>query len=143
MAGGCSSPSRWRCTAPLTSASRLTGSLLGTAAGSLRGEASCSPPLSSTPEPPGLLQLTRHQPTAVTAPQACLEQRSGGRRAGWHQSALVPPDQGRTEVEPGLARLPDPQLPAAKPRAGGRRWLPDIQPPTPDAPAGVAGHPQA
>jgi hypothetical protein len=40
-------------------------------------------------------------------------------------------------------RLPDAQLPAAKPGAGGRRWLPDIQPSTPDAPAGVGGHPRA
>ena len=42
-----------------------------------------------------------------------------------------------------LGGLPDPQLPATEPRAGGHRWLPDIQPPTPDGPAGVGSHPRA
>src|SRR5215207_11251168 len=42
-----------------------------------------------------------------------------------------------------LARLPDAELPAAEPRAGGHRWLPDIQPPPLDRPPGVGGHPRA
>jgi hypothetical protein len=45
--------------------------------------------------------------------------------------------------EPQLARLPDAELPASEPRAGGHRWLPDIQPPTLDRPAGVGGYPRA
>jgi hypothetical protein len=67
---------------------------------------------------------------------------SGRGWAGWGRSAVVP----RTRDEARgrrLARFPDTQLPPAKPRAGGRRWLPDIQSPTPDAPPGVGGHTRA
>jgi hypothetical protein len=67
---------------------------------------------------------------------------SGRGWAGWSRSAVVP----RTRDEARgrrLVRFPDTQLPAAKPRAGGRRWLPDIQSPTPDAPAGVGGNTRA
>ena len=42
-----------------------------------------------------------------------------------------------------LGCLPDAKLPAAEPRAGGHRWLPDIQPPSLDRPAGAGGHPRA
>jgi hypothetical protein len=42
-----------------------------------------------------------------------------------------------------LAGLPDAEVSAAEPGAGGRRWFPDIQPPTLDGPAGVGGHPRA
>jgi hypothetical protein len=56
-------------------------------------------------------------------------------------------DPGLSVVTPGLTDqlgcLPDAQLPATEPRAGGHRWLPDIQPPTLDGPAGVSGHPRA
>jgi hypothetical protein len=42
-----------------------------------------------------------------------------------------------------LGCLPDAKLPAAKPRAGGRRWLPDVQPPTLDGSSRVGRHPRA
>jgi hypothetical protein len=42
-----------------------------------------------------------------------------------------------------LGCLPDAQLPTTEPRAGGHRWLPNIQPPTLDGSAGVGGHPRA
>jgi hypothetical protein len=45
----------------------------------------------------------------------------------------------RSSRWPQLARLPDTQLPAAKPRTCPRGRLPDIQPPTPNASAGVGG----
>jgi hypothetical protein len=52
MAGGCSSPGQWPSTGPRILASGWIGSLVGTAAGSLRGEAPCSLSPTSTPEPP-------------------------------------------------------------------------------------------
>jgi hypothetical protein len=58
-----------------------------------------------------------------------------------HPSVVHQP--GTNRIGSRLAHLPDAQLPAAKPRAGSRRWLPDIQPPTPDTPAGVGGQARA
>jgi hypothetical protein len=64
--------------------------------------------------------------------------RSYSARGSLHTGRLPP------SCCPGCwARLPHAELPAPKPRAGGRRRLPDVQPPTRDAPAGVGGHPRA
>src|SRR6266511_3764744 len=52
MAGVRSSLGRWRCIGPRTLASGWTGSLVGTAAKSSRHEGTCSPSLTSLPEPP-------------------------------------------------------------------------------------------
>jgi DDE superfamily endonuclease len=80
----------------------------------------------------------------------------GGRRAGLRpgrsplstpagpvRPASPDPNRAPSRKARWLARLPDAKLPAAKPRAGGRRRLPGIQPPSPDVPAGVGGNPRA
>src|SRR5215211_1309899 len=53
LAGGRSSPGRWPCTRPRTlMASKWSGSLVGMAARSWRGDATCCPWLTSASEPP-------------------------------------------------------------------------------------------
>jgi hypothetical protein len=55
MGGARSSPGRWHSTGPRTlMASTWSGSLIGTAARSWRAEATCSPWLTSEPEPPAI-----------------------------------------------------------------------------------------
>src|SRR5918994_6609651 len=85
MGGARSLPGRWRCIGPRTlMASRWSGSLIGMAARSSRGEATCSPWLTSAPEPPAILQPRQPMDAAAgRVPRSAVHTRFGPRcRAG-------------------------------------------------------------
>jgi hypothetical protein len=98
-------------------------------------------------------QLLRHEGPGWpgggnnTPPLPCTGWTAPAFRTQVRRSPAVVPTTPQPPANERLGRrlgcLPDAKLPAAKPRAGGRRWLPDVQPPTLDGSPRVGGHPRA
>jgi hypothetical protein len=96
-----------------------------------------------TPQPLDLVVVATERPSVELAKRSVSWLISV--RADPQLSLVTPwshgPETDRLRCRLGC--LPDAELPATELPAGGHRWLPDIQPPTPDGPAGVGGHPSA
>jgi hypothetical protein len=135
MALPCLAPCRRRCAPPACSCprSRTTTCQPSTPTGTTAGSAATC----GTPTPTAVLT---HAFDTLGLPAILATTDDANEASLRLLTRLLTRDEARGRR---LARFPDTQLPAAKPRAGGRRRLPDIQSPTPDAPPGVGGHTRA